>query len=326
MSTGVASTDAAIGRDPAIARRIPVLLNPGARTADAAREAILADDRFVLREVTPASIADATRSAVADGASRIVVSGGDGTVAAVAAVLAGSATELAVLPGGTLNHFAAHLGLPDDPARALDVAATGVPVSVDVGYVGDRLFVNTSAVGAYVVFVRLRERLERLFGYWLASLVAGLRVMLSLPSYAVELQVDGAVQHYRTPLVFVGVGERELTDPSLATYHSGGRRGLHVLVVRHRRAARLFALAVAAARRGPGGVSELPEVDSFVVDRCTVAVHRQHRVHVASDGEVTHVAAPLEYRAGRDALRVVVAPTDATGRDGAGQRDSAARS
>ena len=314
MRSDVADTGAA-GVADATGATIPVLLNPGARTADRAREAVLADRRFVLREVEPQAIVDTARAAVAEGATRIVVSGGDGTVASVAAVLAGTGVELALLPGGTLNHFAAHLAIPDDPARALDVAATGRPINVDVGFVGERLFVNTSAVGAYVVFVRLRERLERWLGYWLASLVAGVRVLLSLPSYAVELEVEGTVQHYHTPLVFVGVGERELADPSLATYHEGGRRGLHVLVVRDRRAARLFALAVAAARRGPGGVSSLPAVDSFVVDRCTVAVHRQRRVHVATDGEVTHLAAPLEYRAGRDALRVVVPQGNAGERD-----------
>src|SRR5690242_20366013 len=52
----------------------------------------------------------------------LIVGGGDGTVAAAAAALAGTETLLGILPLGTLNHFARDLGIPttlDEAAKLL---------------------------------------------------------------------------------------------------------------------------------------------------------------------------------------------------------------
>lgn len=284
---------------------IPAFVNPHAGTAAEARAAIEADDRFALREVEPDDLADAIQAAIDAGASRVLVSGGDGTIATAASVLAGTKIELAVLPGGTLNHFAGHLKIPDDLGAALDVAADGVPCDVDAAYVNDRLFINTSVVGSYVAFVRLRDRLQRYLGYWIASLVAGLRLFFTLPRYRLLLEVDGQVHRYHTPLLFVGVGQRELSDPSLRVHSEDGKHGLHVVVVREWRRARIIALGMAAARDGARGVGELPEVDSFIVDSCKLDFHR-HTARLGVDGEVTRLHAPLEYRAAPAALQVIV--------------------
>ena len=47
-------------------------------------------------------------------AEAVVAGGGDGTVSAVASILAGTPVPLGVLPLGTLNHFAKDLGIPLD--------------------------------------------------------------------------------------------------------------------------------------------------------------------------------------------------------------------
>lgn len=284
---------------------IPAFVNPHAGSAAQSSAAIDADERFELREVEPEVLADAIRAAIDAGASRILVSGGDGTIATAASALAGTKIELAVLPGGTLNHFARHLKIPTDHTAALDVAANGVPCDVDAAYVNDQLFINTSVVGSYVAFVRLRDRLQRYLGYWIASLVAGLRLFVTLPRYRLLLEVDGQVHRYHTPLLFVGVGQRELSDPSLRIHSLDGKHGLHVVVVRKWRRARVVALGMAAARDGARGVGELPDVDSFIVDRCQVDFHR-HTARLGVDGEVTTLHAPLEYRAAPAALQVIV--------------------
>jgi diacylglycerol kinase family enzyme len=110
-----------------------------------------------------------------------------------------------------------------------------------------------------------------------------------------------------TPLVFVGVGERELTGDALGAPREDGRAGLHVVVVHGRRRARLLALALAAARGGARGAARMPEVDSFVVERCTIAI-RGDAAWVATDGELTRMDAPLEYAVRRAALRVAAPP------------------
>src|SRR5687768_2113596 len=212
---------------------ILALVNPKSGSADKAKEALADVGAFDVREVLPETLADVIEGAVADGEKRIVVSGGDGTIATAARALVGTGVELGIVPGGTLNHFARDLGIPADLPAACEIAADQtITACADVGYVNGRLFLNTSSVGAYVKLVRTRERLESLLGYKLASAAAAMRVFLGIPRFDVELEVDGAVRRYRTPLVFVGVGERELKLPTLGKRIPGGRRGLHVMVVR----------------------------------------------------------------------------------------------
>ncbi|NUR24504.1 MAG: acylglycerol kinase family protein, partial [Catenulispora sp.] len=55
---------------------------------------------------------EAARRALADGAELVVVCGGDGTVSACAAALAGSGVPMAVVPIGTGTLVAGNLGIP----------------------------------------------------------------------------------------------------------------------------------------------------------------------------------------------------------------------
>lgn len=282
---------------------IPALVNSASGTADAARAALQENAAFDVREVAPNALDKAVQDAVSEGATRLLVSGGDGTIASAAGVLAGTGTELAILPGGTLNHFATDLGISTDAKEALECAATGTARAVDVGSVNGRVFLNTSSVGAYVHFVKVREYLERRFGYRIASTLAALRALVQLRKLAVEVEVDGARRSYRTPVVFIGVGERELKLPTLGNRVRAGKRGLHVMVVSGRSRGRMLAIALNAVARGVKTASETPELDSFIVDRCTIRL--RDRTTVALDGELVKLDTPLEYELRRDALHVV---------------------
>jgi diacylglycerol kinase family enzyme len=289
---------------------ILALVNKDAGTADAACDALGNAGGFRVERIAPTELADRVRGALARGERRILVAGGDGSIATAAAAMRGKACELAILPGGTLNHLAQDLGLPDDLTEAARVAAGQTTRCIDVAEVNGRLFLNTSSVGAYVTYVRTREGLEPRLGYWLASIVAGFRILFRLRSFRVSMEVDGVAHEYVTPLVFIGVGERELKMPSLGARVPGGRRGLHVIVVKSRSAGRTLALAFAAAARGVRAAARTPAMQSFVVDRVRIAP-RTGMVggRIALDGEIVSMVPPLEYRIVRDGLTVVVADT-----------------
>jgi diacylglycerol kinase family enzyme len=92
----------------------------------------------------------AATEAADDGAKALAVAGGDGSVAAVAAVAAERGLPLAVVPTGTLNHFARDLGLDlARPLRALDAFVAGRERRVDVGRINGRLFINNVSLGVY---------------------------------------------------------------------------------------------------------------------------------------------------------------------------------
>ncbi len=89
----------------------------------------------VVEASTPHEIRDAAAAAVRDGATLVVLAGGDGTVRDGAAGLAGTDVELGIVPCGTGNVYATAVGLPRTPAAAASVIATGVPARFDLGEV-----------------------------------------------------------------------------------------------------------------------------------------------------------------------------------------------
>jgi diacylglycerol kinase family enzyme len=274
-----------------------------------AREALDAVGSFDVEPCDAESLELQIQQAVHAGADRIVVAGGDGTIAKAASALVGQKTALAVVPGGTLNHFAKDHGIPTDHAKAVELSATGDTTTADVATLNGRVFLNTSSVGAYVIFVRTRERIERHFGYRIATIIAALRLLGRIRPFTVELDLDGSTRRYRSALVFVGVGERELQLPSIGSRADNGRRGLHVIVVRGGPWARLVAAGLMAAFGGTGAIARGTLADSFVVDECRIEMRRRLG-RVAVDGEIIELESPLRYRIERDALRLVVPPTE----------------
>lgn len=284
---------------------IPAFVNDSAGTAQKARAALEKVGGFDVHDMPPKELAEMIRTEVQRQPRRIAIAGGDGTVGTAASATCGTDVELAVLPGGTLNHFARDHGIPTQLEDAAEVALHGVASTADVAYVGDRLFLNTSSVGAYVTYVRLRERLEKFAGYRIASLLAAIRLFFTFKTIAVELEVNGETKRYSTPLIFIGVGEREAKSPEFGSRIPGGRHCLHVLVVRERSAARLVVLAVDAVTSGLRKVARTPELDSFLVDSCSVELTGRNR-HLSVDGEIVRMTVPFQFRIARDALKIVV--------------------
>jgi diacylglycerol kinase family enzyme len=280
-------------------------VNPAGGSAEAALEALERHPGFAVRLTPPRKLTVALRQAVSAGAPRVLVAGGDGTISAAASVLAGTSTALAVLPGGTLNHFARDHGIPIDPEEALEVAVRGQVSQVDVGYVNDQLFLNTSSVGAYVWFVEARDRLEEHLGYWLASLLAGLRILRAHRPSRVTLEVEGETRVYQARLVFVALGERSLSPPGLGQPTGDPGGALHVVIPRGRRQTRRFARVFASSARGLSADAGPLGFDTALVDRLRLDLSRP-RVKVATDGEIRRLRTPLEYRLQRGALSVVV--------------------
>ncbi|MDX2561366.1 diacylglycerol kinase family protein [Streptomyces sp. TX20-6-3] len=139
----------------------------------------------------------------------VVACGGDGTVRACADVVAGTGIALAVVPCGTGNLLARNLGLPLDPATALEEALGGDSFGIDVGRVrGDRLrptrFTVMAGAGFDAAMVRdASPRLKARLG-WAAYLLAAVRHVRD-PRTRVSVRVDGGRRRrHRARMVVVG--------------------------------------------------------------------------------------------------------------------------
>jgi diacylglycerol kinase family enzyme len=149
---------------------------------------------------------------------------------------------------------------------------------------------------------------------WPAMLLASWKVFRRSPLLHVRLTTDDGAVDRRTPLVFVGnnqyqldlfrVGSRAcLDDAVLSLYiaHTSTRWGMLKLGLR-----------AAVGRLQQSRDFELQCVQSVQVDS------RRSRVHVAIDGEVAHLATPLDYNIWPRALRVLVPPVEEPSTNGNG--------
>lgn len=236
------------------------------------------------------------------GADAVVAAGGDGTVSAVAAALAGTGTPLGLFPTGTLNHFAADLGIPTGIAAAAGIIAAGHTREVDVARVNGRTFINNSSIGFYPAIVRVRDRLvTRGFPKRLALVCGVGAAAWQFPNVSARLLAGDTGILARTPLVFVGNNVYRLSGLHAASRDSLQDGVLQVCTMTDpRRRAMFRALALALI----GNTEAAPELRLTTAREARVETLRK-RVAVALDGEVFMMRSPLVYSIWPLALRVL---------------------
>jgi len=291
--------------------RAKVLLNRGGgavaedeKATAAVREALSrAGIDCDIQLVDGAKIAGQARAVAERGDPLLIVGGGDGSVSAAAGALARTETRLALLPLGTLNHFARDLGIPVELDEAAAVIAAGAERAVDVAEVNGRPFINNAAIGLYPLMVLDRETQQSRLGRSkrLAVVVASLRTMWNFHAWRLRLTADGGEERVDTPLLFVGNNEYRLALPSAGRRDSLEDGKLSVLVMRSKSLPGFLAAtarALIGLQRNDdmedlGGVTEL-KVDSA-----------RRRLILGIDGETAMLETPLIFRIRPRALRVI---------------------
>jgi diacylglycerol kinase family enzyme len=203
------------------------------------------------------------------------MAGGDGSLAAAAAVALERDLPFVCIPFGTRNHFARDLGIDrDDPIGAL-AAFHGHERRIDVGAVGDRVFLNNVSLGLYARLVHEEED-----GVEFARMRA-LGMLLRRPR-GLGVTVDGKRAHARVLVVsnnaykldVLSIGQRERIDEGV----------LHLYI------AHGFLPRTWEERSGT----------EFVVDA------RRGHLRTAIDGEPEMLETPLAFRVEPGALRLLL--------------------
>ena len=243
----------------------------------------------------PAALA---RRAVAGGAVAVGVAGGDGSLGLVAAVAVEADVPFVCVPSGTRNHFAGDLGLDrGDPVAAL-AAFEGTERRVDVGVVGERVFVNNVSLGAYADLVAdPRYRAGKLATAH-AVLPASLRGEREL--LQVDLRDGDGRQHPDVLVLLVACNRYELHG--VRERMDGGE--LQVSALRARTGAAIAGLATRALARGgraPGGAGWAQWTTTTLRVEAPLP-----QLPAGIDGEAATVTTPLEFRVLPRALRVLV--------------------
>jgi YegS/Rv2252/BmrU family lipid kinase len=281
--------------------KIDVIINAGSgsgnnedvrdRLAELLKEAGITARILLAR--TGAEVEELAQQAARNDVDTIAAGGGDGTINSVAAVALRANKKLAVLPFGTMNHFAKDLNIPFDLEGAVQTIVQGGVAEIDVGEVNGHIFLNNSSLGLYPSIVREREKQERLgSGKWPAFVWAALAVLRRYPFLDIRLSIDGKAFTGRTPFVFIGNNEYEME-----TLNIGGRRRLDggELSLYMTNNTSRWGLVRLALRALFGGLTQ--EKDFLALGTDEIWIGTKHkRVRVALDGEVTVMQPPLHYR------------------------------
>jgi diacylglycerol kinase (ATP) len=250
-------------------------------------------------EVEPFRI-DELERAVAAEPDRLVLAGGDGSIAPAAAAASRAGTPLALLPVGTANDFARRMGLPDEMAQAAKLAVRGTQVRrLELGWMDERPFVNVASAGLPGPAARTAKAWKKALGtlgYAAGALVAGVSaraVPVGVACDGGELFEGDAWQVTVAASGAFGAGARiREADPhdgalDVVAIEAGPRVGLVALAYRLRRG------SLGEHRRGRHA-------------RCRAATLRvPARTTFNVDGEVVE-SGPARFRGEADAFSLVV--------------------
>lgn len=241
---------------------------------------------------------DAVRKAKGDGGV-VVAAGGDGTINAIAQVAHAAHCPFGVLPQGTFNYFGRTHGIPEDTADQVRALLHARLQPVQVGLVNDRIFLVNASVGLYPELLEDREKYKAHYGRSrFVALFAGIATILKQHrQLRITLEYQGRTRNVRTPTLFVGNNALQMQQigiPPLAeALESGHLAGIMLKPIGN--GAMLWLLL----RGLLGKLGDAANVESFALKHLTVYQSRLYparRLKVATDGEVTHMAAPLQFR------------------------------
>jgi YegS/Rv2252/BmrU family lipid kinase len=112
------------------------------------------------------------KNCVDAGVDIIIAAGGDGTVNEVGAEVKGSKSVLGILPGGSGNGFAMHLGLGRDTIKAFDFIKKNKVKDLDTCEVNGKFFINVSGLGfdARIAFLTKFNKKRGFMHYFLTTM------------------------------------------------------------------------------------------------------------------------------------------------------------
>lgn len=252
-------------------------------------------------------IIETARHAVSRKPALVVAGGGDGTVNAVASALVKTDIALGVMPLGTLNHFARDLGIPLALDDALRIIAAGHRVTVDVGQVNERVFLNNSSLGMYPEMVHEREKRQRRFGWgkWRAFFSAVVEALWRYHFLKVRLTINDKLEYRSSPFIFIGNNEYVMEGLDIGARNTLDDGHLGLYVPRHVGRLGLLRLAIQALF---GRLQQARDFDMFAVEEIEID-SRKKRLRIATDGEVSVMEMPLCYRILPKALTVIAPKT-----------------
>lgn len=189
-------------------KRIAFIINPNSGSnrsknrVDFVRSLLPAEADCTIIEWKKVEDRDQIFATVLSGNFDIAVAvGGDGTVSQLAHALCGTSTALGILPFGSGNGLARHIGVPMNSAAAMQLIANGETAVIDRGIINNVSFFCTAGTG-------FDARIGKLFatskqrGFWTYARIT-LRELSNYKPETCTLVIDGVAHRVNAFLITV---------------------------------------------------------------------------------------------------------------------------
>jgi YegS/Rv2252/BmrU family lipid kinase len=249
------------------------------------------------------NIREVVEQALREGATRVLASGGDGTVSAAASALVGKDAVFGIIPAGTWNTLARNLDIPLDLVQALDLALGQYDIrAIDVLEVDGRYYMLNVSAGAGTSIMSTIEREEiRKLGK-LTFLWKGVLQVLGYPPHQYKVTIDGKTTYFRASELIVAnsgvVGIKSIRlDPDI--HIDDGK--FNICRIQAKNFQDYIALGFSMLT---GGQHEDPRLDCWEASN-EVRIESRQRLQVQADGEIIGYL-PVVVRLRPQALNIIV--------------------
>ena len=152
-------------------------------------------DAEIIQTHSQDEMTEELKKLVGQGAERVAVAGGDGTVEVAVQTLAHTSTALGILSMGTFNNFAAALRIPHNLPDALKMLAEGVVLDVDLGKTKERYFTESAGVGLWADALALYGKGSKT--NFFRGVYAATRLGLAFGAHETQITIDGVLHSSR---------------------------------------------------------------------------------------------------------------------------------
>lgn len=228
----------------------------------------------------------------------VVAAGGDGTVNEVARGLIGSNTALGIVPFGSGNGLARHLGVPMSTRPALEFIKNATPHTADHGLINDIPFFCTAGVGFdALVGNKFAQAGTRGFITYLQQI---LRELINYRAEKYTITIDGKTITRKAFLVTFANASQWGNNAYIAPEASLSDGMLDVVVVSK------FSILRAPEVGIQLFVKQIDKLHFVEIFKCKAAtLHRSHEGHIHFDGEPGYLGEDISVRVARGTLKIL---------------------
>lgn len=270
--------------------------------------------QFELLPVTdPAKLIETAHTAVRlareqDGI--VVAAGGDGTLNAVSAVVLNTGLPFGILPRGTFNYVGRAHGISQDTESAVRCLLQSHIKQAQVGLLNGRPFLVNASFGLYPQLLEDREMYKKRYGRsrWVALWSAIATLAHAHRQLKVQVEYGGTQRTLKTPTIVVDNNPLQLRQMGIPKEDELEHDHLVAITSPPVGTLSLYGILLR------GLLSRLGEADNvitFAFNRMTVHLGKQHRIKVATDGEIFFAEAPLVFEVSPFKLQLLVPRSDA---------------